>query len=60
MIGQHAVELLWHRAVERAHAGLDVPHRDAVLGSGERTGERGVRVAVDERQVRLELGQYRL
>ena len=60
VIGQHAVELLWHRAVERAHAGLDVPDRDAVLGSGERTGERGVRVAVDERQVRLELGQYRL
>ena len=60
MIGQHSVELLWHRAVERAHARLDVADRDAALGGGERTGERRVGVAVDEHHVGLELGQYRL
>ena len=51
MIGDDAVELLGHRAIERAHARLDVRHRDAGLGGGERAGERRVRVAVDEHRV---------
>ena len=48
-----AVELLGHRAVEGAHAGLDVGDRDPRLRRGERAGERRVRVAVDEHRVGL-------
>ncbi len=51
VVGQHAVELLRHRAVERAHAGLDVRDRDLSLGGGQRARQRRVRVAVDEHQV---------
>ena len=36
VVGQHAVELLGHRAVERAHAGLDVRDGDARLRGGKR------------------------
>ena len=50
MVGQDAVELLGHRAVEGAHPGLDVRDRDARLGAGQRAGERRVRVAVDEHE----------
>ena len=33
MVGEHAVELLGHRAVERAHPRLDVHHRDAACAA---------------------------
>jgi hypothetical protein len=52
MIGQHAVELLGHRPVVGAHPRLDVGDRDAGLGSGQRAGQRRVRVAVDQHDVR--------
>ena len=36
VVGQHAVELLGHRAVERAHPRLDVGDRDPGLGGRQR------------------------
>ena len=51
MVGEDAVELLGHRAVERAHPRLDVGDRDAGLRGGQPAGERRVRVAVDEHDV---------
>ena len=60
MIREHPVQLLGHRAVEGAHARLDVACGDAGLRCGERAGERGVRVAVDEHQRGLQLLQHRL
>ena len=59
MVGDDAVELLGHRAVERAHARLDVRDRDARLGGGQRAGERRVRVAVDEHRVGPLVAQQR-
>ena len=38
MVGEHPVELLGHRAVERAHPGLDVRDRDTRLCARERPG----------------------
>ena len=55
-----AVDLLRHRAVERAHAGLDVRDGDAGLHRGERAGERRVGVAVDEQRVGSDVGDQRL
>jgi hypothetical protein len=52
VVGHDAVELLRHRAVERAHPGLDVRDRDVRLRGGEAAGERRVRVAVDEHEIR--------
>ena len=59
MVGDDAVELLGHRAVERAHAGLDVRDRDPRLRRGERARERRVRVAVDEHRVGPLVAQQR-
>ena len=59
MVREHAVELLRHRAVERTHAGLDVRDRDARLRRGQRAGQCGVRVAVDQDAVRPALGEQR-
>ena len=50
-VGQDPVDLLGHRPVERAQAGLDVGHRDAELGGGQRGGERRVDVAADAHEV---------
>ena len=46
------VDLLRHRRVEAAEAGLDVRERDEQLRAHERRGERGVHVAVDDHQRR--------
>ena len=51
MVGQHAVALLRHRAVERAHAGLDVRERKPQARARQRARKRRVGVAVDEREV---------
>ena len=53
VVGDDAVELLGHRAVERAHPGLDVRDGDPQLRRCERARERRVRVAVDEHRVGL-------
>ena len=50
-VGEDAVDLLGHRPVERAQAGLDVRNRDAELGCRERAGERRVDVATDAHEV---------
>ena len=52
VIGQDAVELLGHRAVERPHPRLDMSHGDARLRRGEPARERRVRIAVDEQHIR--------
>ena len=52
-----AIVLLRHRPVARAQARLDVGDRDAGPGGRARACERGVRVAVDERPVRLCVGE---
>ena len=60
MIHEHPVQLLRHRAVERAHARLDVHHRQARLRAREPAGERRVGIAVDEHRVWRELVDERL
>jgi hypothetical protein len=51
VVGQHAVQLLGHHPVERAHSRLDVRHGDAHLGCRKGAGERRVRVPVDQNPV---------
>jgi hypothetical protein len=50
-VGHNAVQLLRHRAVVGAQAGLDVGQAKARLGRGQGPRERRVRVAVDDGQV---------
>ena len=52
VVGDDAVLLLGHRAVERAQAGLDVADRQVELRGGERARQRRGGVAVDEHHVR--------
>ena len=54
LVGQAPVDLLGHRVVEAAQAGLDVGDRDPELGRDERRGERRVHVAIDDDERRLE------
>ena len=58
VVGDHAVELLGHRAVVRAHARLDVHQRDVRQPGRERARERGVRVAVHECRIGAQLLQH--
>ena len=60
VVGEHAVELLRHRAVEGPHPCLDVRDRDPGLGGRERARERRVRVAVDEHERRPLVRHQRL
>ena len=53
VVGEHAVALLAHHAVERPQAGLDVRERDARARRREGRGERRVGVPVDEHRVGL-------
>ena len=46
------VDLLGHRPVERPKPRLDVGDGDRQLRRRERSGQRGVRVAVDEHRIR--------
>ncbi len=59
VVGENAVELLGHRAVERPHAGLDVCDRHVGERRGQAARERRVRVAVDEDGVRTLGGEQR-
>ncbi len=56
-IGEDAVDLLGHRPVPGAQAGLDVRNRDPELGCRQRHGERRVDVAADAHQFRWILEQ---
>ena len=60
MVGQDAVDLLGHRAVERAHPGLHVRQRKVPPGGGERPGQRRVGVAVDEHELGRRVLEHRL
>jgi len=60
VVCEHAVQLLGHRAVEGAHARLDVPDGDMGLGGRQRARERGVRVPVHQHEPGGQLGQQRL
>ena len=53
MIGDDAVDLLGHPAVEGPKAGLDVRQADVQLRRHERAGQRRVGVAVDQHPVGL-------
>src|SRR5690606_33016190 len=55
VVGEDAVVLLGHAAVEGAQAGFEVGDLEVHLHGGEGAGEGGVRVAVDEGPVRLVL-----
>ena len=48
MVGEDAVQLLRHRAVEAAQSGLDVRQWQAELRRCQRAGKRRVRIAVDQ------------
>ena len=65
MVGEHAVGLLGHAAIERAHPRLDVDDGHSRADSAQRPGEGRVGVAVHEHarrrdggHDRLELGQH--
>ena len=51
VIGDDAIDLLRHPAIEAAQPGLDVRERDVELGRRQRRGQRRVGVAVDEHGV---------
>jgi hypothetical protein len=59
-VGHDPVDLLGHRAVEAAQAGLDVADRHVELGRDERGRHRRVHVARHQHDVRLHLDQHRL
>jgi hypothetical protein len=50
-VGENAVHLFGHRAIERAQAGLDVREAQVHLRGDERTGEGRVDVASDDDDV---------
>ena len=52
VIGDDPVDLLGHAAVEAAQPGLDVSDGHEQLRGRQRTGQRGVRIAVDQEPVR--------
>ena len=60
VVCHHAVDLLRHGAIVGAQAGLDVRHRHAELGGGQRPGQCGVGVAVDEDQAGVVLAEHSL
>ena len=53
MVREHAVLLLRHAHVVGAQTGLHVGHGDVQLAGGQRAGQRGVRVAVHQKDIRL-------
>ena len=53
MVGDDAVDLFGHLAVEGAQAGFDMGHRDVQLAGGQGAGEGGIGVAVNHQPVRL-------
>ncbi len=60
LVGDDPVELLRHRAIEAAQAGLDVSDRDLHLGRSQCRRHGRVDVAGDDKQIGALLGQNRL
>jgi hypothetical protein len=60
VVREDAVDLLGHAAIVGSQTRLDVPDADAHLVRGERGSEHRVRVALDEHDVGLGLGEDRL
>ncbi len=60
VIHGHPVQLFGHPAVEASEAGFDMRDRDSELRRRQTTGERRVRVAVDQDSIGLLGGQERL
>jgi hypothetical protein len=60
VVGEDAVVLLRHAPVEGAQAGLQVGDRQVHLHGGQRAGDGGVGVAVDEHPVGLLAVQHRV
>ena len=60
LVGEHAIDLLGHRPVERPEPCLDVPDRDPELARHQRRGQRRVDVPGHQHQVGLELLDHRL
>jgi len=59
-IGDDAVDLLWHRAIETSKTGLDVSHTDPELDRRECGRHGGVHVADHEDEVRARRDEDRL
>ena len=59
-VGENAVDLLGHRPVARAQAGLDVRDGDLELRRRQRAGQGGVHVAAHDHEVRLLLEEHPL
>ena len=59
LVGEQAVDLLGHGAVEGAQSGFDMRHGDQQLGANQGRGDGGVDVAVDKYQIGI-FGQSRL
>ena len=55
LIGEHAIDLLRHAAVQRAQSGFHVSHGDAEFGAHQRGGDGRIHVAIDHDQRRLRL-----
>jgi hypothetical protein len=53
VIGHHAIDLLGHRSIVRAHPGLDVREREQQLLRDDRTSERAIRIAAYDDEVGL-------
>lgn len=47
-VGEDAVDLLGHGHVEAAQPGFDMRHGDVQLGGGQRAGQGGIGVAIDQ------------
>ena len=59
MIGNNAIDLFGHLAIEGAQARLDMRDGDVQLGRRQRAGERGIGVAVDHQLVGLRFQEDR-
>src|SRR4051794_2077479 len=53
MVGNDPVNLLGHAAIVTAEPGLDMRHWNMQFGSGQRAGESGVCISINEDPIRL-------
>src|SRR5579875_2104119 len=57
MVRKNTIDLFRHRTIERSTTGFDVRQRYAQLGGDHCSGQRRIRVAVDDHAIRLFLYQ---